>query len=121
MFNERSILSKIIQEKVDVKRAGRMFSRREAVAHFIMDHLLELNGITDWSWVTKWEVHDDGPDEALAREMLVPHTLAKHGRRPGQNLPPEHLEPLLARYMEPATAADHVKHLGLHFGTEVAS
>lgn len=122
MFNEESILAKIIHEKVDVKRAGRTFSRKEAVAHFVMDHLLELDGITDWSWVTKWEIHDDGPDEALARKMLVPHTVAKHGRRPGMNLPPEHLELVIAKYLEPATPADHVQHLGQHFGTvEVSS
>ena len=88
-LSEGLTIQKQIHEKTDVKRAGRHFTRKEAVAHTIQDHFLE--GF-DWSWITKIEVHDDGPDEALCRAMLKPHADADHGRRVGKNIPPEHLE-----------------------------
>lgn len=118
-LSEATIVAKIVEEKSDARRAGRTFSRREAVAHVIQEHLLE--GI-DWGWITKVEVHDDGPDEALFHAMVEPHTVAAHGRRPGRmNVPPEHLGDHKARYAEPATAAQHAEHLGKHFGVKGAS
>lgn len=110
--SEALIVQKMVHEKCDAKRAGRSFSRREAVAHLIQDHLLDDS---DWSWIAGFEIDDDGPVESVAREILTPHTAAKHGKRPGNNIPPEHLEPLMARYMEPASAADHVDHVHAHF------
>jgi hypothetical protein len=113
---EHDIVGKIIHEKTDIRRAGRVFSRKEAVAHLLMDNLLEDY---DWSWITKFEVHDDGPDEKLARGLFSPHTSADHGRRRGQkNIDPASLEAHVAKYLESATAADHAAFLTAHFGVK---
>jgi hypothetical protein len=115
-ITEAAIVSKIIHEKTDIRRAGRTFTRKEAVAHFIMDHLLE--GEAEWGWITKIEVEDDGPNEALARSMLDPHTKAEHSRRGGPSIDPGHVDGHLAAYLEPVDAAGHAAHLHGHFGVK---
>jgi hypothetical protein len=114
LISEQAIIEKIVSEKADVRRAGRTFSRREAVAHVVMDH--HLGDVTDWAWITGVEVHDDGPDEAAFRAHVEPLTRIAHGKRRGQMLvPPEHLADHLAKYTEVATADDHKSHLAVHF------
>ena len=112
-IDELTIIKKIVHEKSEVKRARRTFSRKEAVAHVIQDHLLDD---MDWGWIKKIEVHDDGPDEALCRTTLHPYTVAPHARREGMIIPPETVEDHVKAYMEAATADDHVAHLHNHYG-----
>lgn len=113
---EHDLLGKIVHEKTDVRRAGRVFSRKEAVAHLIMDSLLDDY---EWSWITKIEVHDDGPNENLGRAILTAHTLADHGRRAGQkNVDPGSLKTHLAKYNEPTTPEEHAAFLMAHFGVK---
>jgi hypothetical protein len=117
-ITEADIVGKIIHEKTDVRRAGRTFTRKEAIAHMIMDHLSE--GEFEWSWITKVEVHDDGPDEKLFRDIVEPHTKADHGRRLGQkNIDPKTVEAHVVAYTEPCDHAGHVTHLSNHFGVKV--
>jgi hypothetical protein len=116
-ITEADVVGKIIHEKTDVRRAGRTFSRRQAVAHIIQDHLLE--GVAEWSWIKKVEVHDDGPDKDLALTMLEPHTKARHGRRNGMNIAASDVAAHMKAYLEPTQAEDHVAHLHQHFGVGV--
>jgi hypothetical protein len=113
-ISEADIIGKIVHEKADVKRAGRTFSRKEAVAHLIQDHLLDE---MDWSWITGWDVHDDGPDMEEFHKRMKPLTEVKHARRPGMIIPPEHYEAHTSKYGESTVAADHVDHLHAHYGT----
>jgi hypothetical protein len=113
-ISEQTLVNQIVMEKSDVRKAGRTFSRREAVAHLIMDTMLD--GHAEWGWITKVEVHDDGPDEALFRATLEPLTKVKHGRRDKMVIPPAHLDDHLKVYLEPADAAAHAAHLEGHFG-----
>ncbi len=119
-ITESIIIAKIIHEKTDVRRrAGRTFTRKQAVAHVIMEHLLD--GAAEWAWITSVEVHDDGPDEKLFREMLEPHTKSFHGRTGNLAIDPKDVRAHVAAYMEPATAKDHAEHLTQHFGTKAVS
>lgn len=61
------------------------------------------------AWLSKFEVHDDGPDEALMRSMLAPHAAS------GTHIDPEEVDKLVANYMAPASSDDHAKHLHGHF------
>lgn len=119
-ITESLIIEKIIEEKADVRKAGRTHSRKDALAHLIADQFLP--GEIEWDWITKIEVHDDGPDEALVRAKLEPHTKAEHGRRPGRkNIPAEHVDNHVAAYMAPCSAAELADHLHQHFGVKVPS
>lgn len=110
---ESTIVAKIIDEKVDVRRSGMTLTRKQAVAHVLR---LLLDGHAQWSWITSVDVHDDGPDEALARAMLEPHTTAVHGRRGHLHMQPGELDEHLKAYVEPADHRAHADYLHAHFG-----
>lgn len=98
MISERTLIEKIIEEKSDVRKAGRTITRNQAAAHLIQDQLLPEHG--EWDWIAKFEVHDDGPHEELFREVLEPHTKTPHGRRAGRmNVPPDHVSDHVAKYL----------------------
>jgi len=118
--SESTLIEKIIEEKSDVRKAGRTLSRRQALAHLLQDNIIP--GQFEWDWIKGFAVHDDGPNEELMRSKLELHTKAEHGRRPGRmNVPVEHVEDHVKAYMESTTAADHVDHLHLHFGIKKVS
>lgn len=113
-INEATLIAKIVQEKADPKRAGRTFSRKQAVAHLIQEDILPSQA--EWEWVASIEVHDDGPDAALMASTLASHAQTPHGRRAGMIIPLEHVDEHHRVYAEPADSAAHAAHLRQHFG-----
>lgn len=113
-ISEGTIIAKIIQEKTQRDRARRTFSRKQAVAHVLSEHVLISECEPDW--IDLFEIHDDGPDEKLLRDRLAPHHVAINPRTQRTNMDPATLDAHVAAYMEPATIEDHVAHLHDHFG-----
>jgi hypothetical protein len=74
--DEASIIKMIVFEKCRPS-GGRILTRRQAVAFFIGEHHLDSN---QRSWLTSFEVHDDGPDEKLFDEIMAPHLVAEAAR-----------------------------------------
>jgi hypothetical protein len=105
-ISEAQICAKIIHDKCRPE-GGRMLTRKEAVAMYLSEHTLPQH--TERAWLTKVEVEDDGPNEALMREMLAPHAES------ATHIEPEEVDALVANYMQSATADDHVKNLRGHF------
>lgn len=119
-ISERTLIEKIVEEKSDVRKAGRTLSRKQAVAQLLADNLLP--GEAEWDWITKVEVEDDGPHEELFRDVIATHAAAPHARRPGRmNVPVESVEAHVAAYLEAATPADHVAHLNAHFNVKAVT
>jgi hypothetical protein len=102
---EEQILAKIVHDKTRPE-GGRILSRKEAVALFVAENILPHQAPR--KSLTKFEVHDDGPDEKLARAFLAPHIEAN-------NIEKDDLEEHIAAYLEPTQAVDHVDHLHTHF------
>lgn len=97
-ITEAAILAKIIEEKTSILKAGRTLTRKDAIAAILAEHAFPDH--VEIEWLSKFEVHDDGPHEELARATLTPHTTVEHGRRPGRmNIPPDHLEGHVGAYM----------------------
>jgi hypothetical protein len=108
---ESSIIAAIIVEKADPRRAGRTFTRNEAVAQVLQEMQYTSDQHGEWDWITDIEVHDDGPSEELVRDVLKTHSNAPHGRRLGRmNVPPEHVEDHVKKYLgdwTPMPTASH--------------
>jgi hypothetical protein len=100
LITEGTLIEKIIEEKSDIRKAGRTLTRHQAAAALLMDQILPGN--IELDWITRFEVEaDDGPSEELMRAKLDPHTKADHGRRRGRkNVPPEHVEDHVAAYLK---------------------
>jgi hypothetical protein len=110
-ISEEHIVQRSIGERTDVRLSGRLLTRKEVVARILQDQV--IGDKFEWKWITKIEVHDDGPDEKLVRAHLAVHVKADHGRRLGQkNIDPATVEDHVAAYLEPA---DHAAHLSQHF------
>jgi hypothetical protein len=114
LLSEADIIGKIIHEKTGRDRMKRTFTRRQAAAHLLSENVLVSECEADW--ISHFEVHDDGPDEALLRDTLAPHFKAINPRTGKPNINPEHLDAHVAAYTEKASAEDHVTHLHQHFG-----
>ena len=96
----------LIHEMFHDARRSMFLSRKAAAGHFLHDHMRKHHSHP--RWVTKIEVHDDGPDEALARAILTPHVAA-------DTIDAADLEAHIAAYLEPADAAAHVAHMSGRF------
>ena len=57
---------------------GLKLTRKQAVALHISQYVLPHH--THPRWVTDIAVHDDGPDETVARALLAPHTVSEVAR-----------------------------------------
>jgi hypothetical protein len=115
-MSEATIINKIIDERVDVRRSGQIISRRQAAAHVVrlsLDDGRYAHAV--WDWITGFEVHDDGPSEELIRAKLEPHATAVHGRTGRVHIPGDEHDAIVAAYMEPADAQAHVDHMHAHF------
>lgn len=105
-IDEQTIVEKIIHDKCRPE-GGRTLSRKEAVAFILSEHFAPEH--FHRSWLTgRFEFHDDGPDEKIARELLQVHVEAG-------NIPADHLEDHVRKYMEPTVHEDHAAHLKKHF------
>lgn len=111
--SEATIIGKILHAYCDHARCGTVLTRHEALQRVLREHVLP--GHAHPRWLTKFEVHDDGPDEALFRAMLAPHLEAEHGRAPGKNVEAEDLEELVRAYTEKLDAEGHARGLHAHF------
>jgi hypothetical protein len=123
-ITEQMIVRKIIEERCDIRRAGRIFTRKQAIAQVVMEHGLMSGDAVEAlaSDITHFEVDcDDGPDEALMRAEMAPHHEAEHARRGGKNIDAKDLEAHVKAYMEPASVEDHVTHLHAHFNVKAAA
>ena len=74
---EKQIVAKIIHDRTRPE-GGRTLTRKQAVAFYLSENVMPHHAHR--SWVTGFEVHDDGPDEKLAREMLKPHSISETAR-----------------------------------------
>ena len=102
---EHQIVAKIIHDKCRPE-GGRTLTRKQAVAFYLSEHVMPQQAHR--SWITSFEVHDDGPDEALARAMLAPHV--QDG-----TIDTKDVDAHIAAYIESADAEAHVAHLATHF------
>lgn len=110
--SEGTIVARIIHELMP-QNGGRQLTRKEAVAN-----LLAMNVMPDHAHPKHFTSivvdTDDGPDEKLLRASLEPYTKALHAS--GVVLVDSaDVEDIVAKYMEPATAADHAANLRAHF------
>lgn len=67
---ERELCERIVYEAVK-PGGGRVFSRKDALANLLSE--LVLPNHCHRSWVTGFEVHDDGPHSKTAEETMDPH------------------------------------------------
>lgn len=105
-IDEKTIVEKIVHDKCRPE-GGRTLSRKEAVAFILSEHFAPEH--FHRSWLTgNFEIHDDGADEKLAREIFEQHVAA-------ENIPADHLDDHIAKYLQPTTHDDHAKHLRKHF------
>ena len=74
---EGQIIAKIIHDKTRPE-GGRTLTRAEALAFYLSENVMPQHAHR--SWITKVEIHDDGPDENMIRAMLAPHTVAESAR-----------------------------------------
>jgi hypothetical protein len=110
-LSEAQIIAKIIHDKCRPE-GGRTLSRKQAVAMYLSEHTMPHHA--ERAWLNRVEVLDDGPNEALLREMLAPHIAS------GTHMEPDEVDAFVAAYMEKADAMDHVKHLHAHFRIDKA-
>ncbi|HLY33908.1 MAG TPA: hypothetical protein VKQ07_05200 [Jatrophihabitantaceae bacterium] len=117
-IGEHTILGKILDEKLDVRRSGTVQTRKQAVAH-IVGLLLDDGRVAhaQWSWITGIDVHDDGPDVEHAKKHFAPHLTAVHGRHGRVHMTAEEHDAHLAAYSE---TADVAAHLRSHFGVKTS-
>lgn len=113
LVSEEMLIQKIISVYCDHSRCGTILTRHEALQRILREHVLP--GHAHPRWLTKFEVHDDGPNEAHFRAALAPHLEADHGRAPGKNVEAEDVEELVRAYLEPLDADGHRKGLHAHF------
>jgi hypothetical protein len=74
---EGQIIAKIIHDKTRPE-GGRTLTRAQALAFYLSENVMPHHAHR--SWITKVELHDDGPDEKLLRSMLAPHTVSEGSR-----------------------------------------
>ncbi len=107
-ISEETIVQRIIHEMMPqqgcvphsrVEAVGQIMARQAMVEH------------AHPKWMTSFEVHDDGPDEAYFRKMVTPFTTTIHEASGQPLIQPDDLEDLVAKYMGKTTAQDHVDHL----------
>jgi len=70
---EGEIIAKIIHDKCRPE-GGRTLTRQQAVAFYLSENVMPHHAHR--SFITSFEVEDDGPDEALMRSMLARHTVS---------------------------------------------
>jgi hypothetical protein len=100
---EHEIVSKIIEEKL---RNGTTITRKQAVAMYLAQYVLPNH--THRSWLSSFEVNDDGPHEETLRSELNRHINAG-------NIDAGDVESHLLAYLEPVDVAGHVNNLHKHF------
>lgn len=103
---EEQIIAKMIHNRCRPETNNEPISRKQAAAFFLAENILPHHAHR--SWITKFEVHDDGHDETMARAMFAPHIEA-------DNIQADELEEHIAAYVEDADAKDHADHLHAHF------
>jgi hypothetical protein len=102
---EEQIIAKIIHEATRPE-GGRTLTRKQAAAFYVSENVMPHHAHR--SWLTKFEIDDDGADEAMLRKMLALHVEAV-------NIEASEVEAHVAAYTEPATAKDHADHMHTHF------
>lgn len=113
--SEADVVEKIIHEKCDYRRAKRVFSRRQALAHLLQEDV--IHHFADSSWIDRFEViDDDGPEPELLQKRLDIFTLVKSPRTGMPCIDPTHVTRHHSLYGEPVTKAEHEEHLHVHFG-----
>lgn len=110
-ITEADIVGQIVFERCRPS-GGRMLTRKQAVAFFIAENVLDHH--TQKAWLTRFEVDDSGHDETLARQVLQAHVAAG-------NIEAEEVDAHMAAYTESALADDHVAQLHKHFKIKVVT
>lgn len=110
--SEGQIIRRVIHHLMP-NQGGVALSRKEALADHVNQVMVEQ---ASPKHMTSFTVEDDGPDEKLLREMLEPYTTALHDRSGDPLVDPARIAEIVAKYLEPAKADDHVDHLHAKFG-----
>jgi hypothetical protein len=111
-ISENEIMQRVLHHALP-QNGSRIVSRKEAIEDYFTVRVLPEHAHP--SFVTHFEVHDDGADEKTFRAFLAPYTAAKHAKSGEPIVPPEMLEPLVKAYLEPADGPAIVKHLHSKF------
>lgn len=77
-------------------------TRSQMLTRYLTRHIMQHHFHPNWA--QEVEVHDDGPSEELFREKIGLHVRAG-------NIEEESVEELVAQYMLPLKAQDHVDHI----------
>ena len=74
---EEQIIAKIIHDKTRPE-GGRTLTRQQAVAFYLSENVMPHHAHR--SWISGFEIIDDGPDEKLARAMIGRHVISETDR-----------------------------------------
>jgi hypothetical protein len=76
-LSEADVVGKIIHEKCRPE-GGRVLTRKQAIAFYMAENHLPFHARKEW--ITKIEVHDDGPDPVLMTKALAAHGVSEASR-----------------------------------------
>jgi len=71
---EEQVIAKIIHDKCRPE-GGRTLTRQQAVAFYMSENVMPHHAHK--TFITKFEVDDDGPDEKMFRAQLAPHIISE--------------------------------------------
>src|SRR5258708_4849739 len=105
---EHEIVSKIVEENL---RNGTVINRKQAISMYLAEYVLPKH--THRSWLTSFEVHDDGPHEPTLRSELARHVGAG-------NINSDDVEGHVSSYLESVNHVVHKEHLHKFFTIKAA-
>ena len=115
-LTEAGIIAHIIF-RATPNQGHKILSRSEAIADLTSRIFYAQHGHR--SHVLGFEVDcDQGPDEALFRAMLQPHTESKHPVSGQPTIAPSEIEERVAAYLLPATSDQHIASLHAAFAVK---
>lgn len=107
--SEAQLIEVVIQEMTRGDRTP--MTRSQMLARYLTRYVMPHNAHK--KWMTRFEIHDDGPSEELFRAKIAAHVEAG-------NISELDVEDLVEAYMTPGDADAHVDHLHAHFGVKKA-
>ena len=115
MIAESTIIARIIHEMMP-QEGSTPLTRKDAIGNLMAKNIMPHHAHP--SFMKKFTVEDDGPDEALFRQMVTPYTVAPQEEGGEPLIHPDELESMVARYLEPSAPQDHVDHLHKRFNVK---
>jgi hypothetical protein len=116
-ISEGQIIGRIIHELMP-NQGCVMMTRQEAIGQVVARNYMPDHAHPSFIKSFEVEDHQDEPDEAAFRLALQPYVEAIHEASGEPLIDPEIVDDVVAKYMEPATNADHVAHLHARFNVK---